>query len=86
MPNCQVKIRHCLYNIFMVTIDVIRQRLQAAIKESGRTYKDIAEKVNIKPATLSQYLSGRSMPALDTFANLCIILDLDPSYILGLSD
>lgn len=70
----------------MVTIEIIRQRLQAAIKESKQTYKDIAAKVNVKPATLSQYLSGRAMPALDTFANLCNVLDADPSYILGLTD
>ncbi len=84
MPNCQAKIRHCLYNIFMITIDIIRERLSEAINESDLSHRQIAEKVNIKPATLSQYLSGRAMPALDTFANLCIVLDLDPSYILGL--
>ena len=70
----------------MVTIEIIRQRLQTAIKESNQTYKDIAARINIKPATLSQYLSGRAMPALDTFANLCNVLDADPSYILGLTD
>ncbi len=26
------------------------------------------------------------MPALDTFANLCVILDADPAEILGIKD
>ena len=30
------------------------------------------------------YLSGRAMPALDTFANLCSILDLDANEVLGI--
>ena len=44
--------------------------------------KEIAAKVHIAPATLSQYLSGRAMPALDTFANLCKVLDVDANDIL----
>lgn len=26
------------------------------------------------------------MPALDTFANICAVLDVDPAYILGITD
>lgn len=70
----------------MVTLDIIRSRLIEAIKLSGIKTTELAEKLNIKPPTVSQYLSGRAMPALDTFANLCEILDVDPSYILGLTD
>ena len=68
----------------MVTIEQIRKRLQEALKQSGMTQKAIAEKLNIKQQTIQQYLSGRSMPALDTLANLCKILDLDANYILCL--
>ena len=42
----------------------------------------LAELLNIKQPTVSQYLSGRVMPALDTFANLCKALDLDANDIL----
>ena len=31
-------------------------------------------------------MHDRSMPALDTFANLCAVLDLDPAEILCLKD
>lgn len=66
----------------MVTLEQIRNNLQKAIKESGMKKTEIAEKLNIKPPTLSQYLNGRAMPALDTFANLCKFLDLDANEIL----
>lgn len=70
----------------MVTLDIIRERLIEAIKLSGLSYSEIARKINVKQPTVSQYLSGKAMPALDTFANLCEVLDVDPAYILGLSD
>lgn len=70
----------------MVTLDTIRERLAEVIKESGLTQTELARRLNIKQPTIGQYLSGRAMPALDTFANLCIILDVDPAYILGVED
>lgn len=70
----------------MITLDVIRKRLTEAIKLSGMPQTELAKKLNVKPPTLSQYLSGRAMPALDTFANICKILDVDPAYILGIVD
>jgi len=70
----------------MVTIEKIRSRLIEAIKLSNMSQSEFAEKLNIKQPTVSQYLSGRAMPALDTFANLCVILDVDPAYILGIED
>jgi len=70
----------------MITIEKIRSRLIEAIKLSKMSQSDIAKKLNIKQPTVSQYLSGRAMPALDTFANLCVVLDVDPAYILGIED
>ena len=66
----------------MITLDKIRVRLKEAIKQSGMTQMQIAELLKVKQPTVQQYLSGRAMPALDTFANLCKILDVDTNYIL----
>lgn len=66
----------------MVTLNEIRKRLVDSIKASEFTQKEIAERLNIKPATVSQYISGRAMPALDTFANLCELLDVSTDNIL----
>lgn len=70
----------------MIVQSRIQQRLAEAIRQSGMTQTEIAAKVGIKQPTVGQYLSGRSMPALDTFANLCAVLDVDPAYILCLQD
>ena len=70
----------------MIVQSRIQQRLAEAIRQSGMTQTEIAAKVGIKQPTVGQYLSGRSMPALDTFANLCAVLDDDRAYSLCLQD
>ena len=70
----------------MIILYKIRERLIEAIKQSGLSQTEIAKRLGIKQPTVGQYLSGRAMPALDTFANLCEILDLDPAYILCLTN
>ena len=70
----------------MITLEQIRLKLQDAIKNSGLTQTQLAKKLNIYQTAISQYLSGRAMPALDTFANLCAVLDLDPADILCINE
>ena len=66
----------------MITLTDIRKQLIDAIKQSGISQTELAKKLNIRQQTVSQYLSGRAMPALDTFANLCEMLDLDANELL----
>ncbi len=66
----------------MITLQEIRKNLTDSIKNSGMTQIEICRQLGISAATMSQYMSGRAMPALDTFANLCIIIDESPNYIL----
>ena len=70
----------------MITLDHIRERLQAAIKQSGQSQTALAKRLNISQQTISHYIKGDKMPALDTFANLCAVLDVDPAYILCLTN
>lgn len=66
----------------MITLDQIQIRLAEAIKQSGMTQTAIAQALNIKPTQICSYIKGRKMPALDTLANLCKLLDADTNYIL----
>lgn len=66
----------------MITTEQIRKRIAEAINQSGISQTELAKRLGIKQPTVCQYLNGRSMPALDTLANLCKILDLDANYIL----
>ena len=70
----------------MIVKSEIRERLNEAIRKSGLTQTEIANRTGVTQPTIGQYLSGRAMPALDTFANLCEVLDADPAYILCLKN
>ncbi len=70
----------------MITLKKIQEKLAEAIKQSGVTQTALAKLLGVRQQTISHYLKGDKMPALDTFANLCKILDVDTNYILCQSD
>ncbi len=70
----------------MIKLKTIQERLAYAIRQSQMTQAEIANRLGIKQPTVGQYLSGRAMPSLETFANLCEVLDVDPAYILGIKN
>ena len=67
-----------------ITSEQIQKKIAEYIRQSGMTQKEIAQKLRVSQQMISQYLLGKKMPALDTFANLCEVLDADPAYILCL--
>lgn len=69
-----------------ITLSQIQAKLADAIKQSGLTQTELARRLNIKQPTIGQYISGRAMPALDTFANLCAVLDIDANDILCIDE
>ena len=69
----------------MDTIETqITKRLKAEILTCPKTKSQIAEELGVSRPTLSQYLSGRILPSLGTFARLCKILDCSSDDVLGL--
>lgn len=68
----------------MITRKEIQERLKREIEMSGKSQTEIAKLLEIKPQSVQQYLTGRALPSLETFANLCHLIDIDSEYILGL--
>lgn len=66
----------------MITLENIQKRLAEIINESGMSQSEIARKLGIRSQQISCYVRGIKMPALDTLANLCKLLDVDTNYIL----
>lgn len=64
----------------------IQIKIIEAIKQSGLTQTELARRLNLTQSAIAHYAKGDIMPALDTFANLCAVLDLDPAEILCLTD
>lgn len=66
----------------MITLFQIQQQIAEAIKQSGMTQTEIGKKLGVSQQSISHYVKGDKLPALDTLANLCVLLDVDPSDIL----
>ncbi len=66
----------------MITIEQIQQRLANEITSSKISQAEIARRLGVRHQQVSCYVLGKKMPALDTLANLCKILDVDTNYIL----
>lgn len=84
MYQCQADFGTLCQDIFMITIMDIQPRLREAIKNSGKTQKQIATELGISQYTVSKYMRANKFPSLETFANLCEILDVSADDILGL--
>ena len=70
----------------MVVLSQIQEKIKEAIKRSGLSQTAIAKKLGVSQQTISHYVKGDKMPALDTLANLCEILDLDANDVLCITD
>ena len=68
----------------MITITEIQKNLREAILTSTLSKKEISTKLGVNPSTISKYLHCDKFPSIDTFANLCEILDVSADEILGL--
>ena len=68
----------------MIDIKDIQKRLRDEIGASGMTQRELAEKLRINPSTVSKYMRLDKFPSLDTFANICEVLDVSSDEILGL--
>ncbi|MBQ9113859.1 MAG: helix-turn-helix transcriptional regulator [Clostridia bacterium] len=66
----------------MITLSQVQEKIIEAIKRSGITQTELAQKVGVTQSVISHYVNGRKLPALDTLANLCVVLDLDANDIL----
>ena len=68
----------------MITIKQIQDNLIEVLRHSNLTQTELAEKVGVKQSQISCYLHGKKLPSLDTFANICAVLDIDPTDILDI--
>ena len=65
---------------------IIKQRLIEELSSCNLTKTEIAKRVGVSPEMITQYMTTKKLPKLDTFARLCKELDLSANYILGLEN
>lgn len=76
-----------LYDMQGETINkIFSQRLTEAVAMSGKSYKELADKLGINKSTVSMYVHGKALPSLPTFYNISEILDVSTDFLLGKND
>lgn len=65
-----------------ITLSQIQAAVAYAVSNSGMTQIELAKKLGVSQQMVSCYARGVKMPALDMFANLCVVLDEDPAELL----
>jgi len=53
-------------------------------REKGRTIENIARNVGVHTSSVAQWRSGKSVPTLAVFSNLCYFLKLSSHEIVGI--
>lgn len=66
--------------------ETITARLKLAVYRSEMKIGEIAQKAGMRIGTLEQYLYCGVMPGADKLAALCQALEVDPGWVLGLSE
>jgi len=70
----------------MADTNLIKVRLKEAIKQSGLSQTQLSKLLSLSPSCIAHYVKGDILPSIETFTDLCKVLDIDPAYILGLEN
>ena len=61
------------------------ERLRQARKEKKLTQKELADKINAKHNSISNWENNQNMPDPETIENLCWALDVQPNYFFSVT-
>ena len=64
----------------------IKQRLIEELQNCPLKKSEMAKKIGVSPEMMTQDITTKKVPTLETFAKMCKELDLSANYILGLGD
>ncbi|NCW54748.1 MAG: XRE family transcriptional regulator [Rhodobacteraceae bacterium] len=66
-----------------MTLDLFRERLACAIKQSGLSQRKISASIGKSSGYLTNVLNGNSTPSIEVISTLCHLLKVSPNYLCG---
>ena len=66
-------------------MDIIKV-LESIMYEYRLNQSQLAERLNVKPSQVSEWLSGKNKPGYDKLKAICKEFNIDANTILGLND
>lgn len=65
---------------------IFKIRLAEEIRLRQLTTVEFAKQIGVSPEMVTQYITTKKLPKLDTFKRICQALDVSADYLLGLED
>lgn len=70
---------------YQIATPTLGEIILDALDNAGITAKQLADKIGVSPSRISDYIHNRCEPTLRIARQLCQILNISPSEMLGLS-
>jgi len=67
-------------------MSIFAQRLKEIRKEKGLLQEHLANKLDVRGSTVGNWETGYREPSLDMVRRICIVLECDANYLLGVKD
>ncbi|MDR2475585.1 MAG: helix-turn-helix domain-containing protein [Bacteroidales bacterium] len=61
----------------------VSELIKLSLEEKGITQRELANNIGVSPSRVNDYISGRSDPTLKIARQLCMVLNISPSAMLG---
>lgn len=65
---------------------IFGERVKALLKENGITQKKLAEKLNVQPSTLCEWLNGNNEPPMQVIVDIACHFKTTTDYLLGVTE
>jgi len=63
--------------------ELVAKNINELIRVSGKSKTQVANELRVKPATVTEYTSGKALPSLEKAKQLCVILTCTYEDIMG---
>ena len=70
----------------MYYMEEFAKRLKEILNEKNISQKAFSKKINMSQSIINGYCTGTRIPSLDAFKKICIELNVEANYLLGLED
>lgn len=65
---------------------IFGERIKTVLKETGKTQKELARKLNVQPSTLCEWLNDHNEPPMQIIVDIALYLEVSTDYLLGLKE
>jgi len=62
---------------------IFSERLRRWIRESGQSDAEAARRLGLQPQRLSNYVTGKTQPDIETIVRICTTLGVSPNFLFG---